>query len=124
MRTVYICHPIKGDKINNIVNIVKIVRAINLFLPDVVPITNYIADCLAMNDDVESEREKGLLNDEFILKSGIVDELWVFGDNISSGMQLEINIAQKIGIVIRYFPQINDVQTIKNNRDDYKSEGG
>ena len=100
---VYICHPIRGDKTVNIEKIVKIVRSINLFLPDIVPLTNYIADCLALDDDVKEERDKGLLNDEAILQSGIVDELWVFGDEISDGMRIEIDVAQRMGIPVRYF---------------------
>ncbi len=103
MKIVYISHPIKGDKAGNIEKIIKIVRSINLFLPDIVPLTNYIADCLALNDDVKEERDKGLSNDEAILQSGIVDELWVFGNEISDGMRIEIDVAQKIGIPVRYF---------------------
>lgn len=113
MKVVYVCHPIRGDKINNIVNVIKIVRAINLFLPNVVPLTNYVSDSLALNDDVKEEREKGLLNDESLLRSGIVDELWVFGDEITTGMQLEINTAQKMGIIVRYFTEIEFITKVK-----------
>ncbi len=87
---VYICHPIRGNKRKNIEKIISIVRKINLTMPNIVPLTNYIADCMALDDDVEEERLKGLYNDRKLLESGVVDELWVFGDRISEGMQLEL----------------------------------
>ncbi|AEA33603.1 DUF4406 domain-containing protein [Hippea maritima] len=103
---VYICHPIRGnsadDKIKNLKNILKIVRTINLTMPEVVPLVNYFADCLALCDGIEEERRKGLENDRKLLESGIVDELWVFGDEISEGMREEIEIAQKMGIPIKH----------------------
>lgn len=105
MKVVYIAHPIRGNKSGNIEKIIKIVRSINLFLPDIVPLTNYIADCLALNDDVKEERDKGLSNDEAILQSGIVDELWVFGDEISEGMRIEMETAKAVGIPIKYFKE-------------------
>ncbi len=99
---VYICHPIRGNKRKNIEKIISIVRKINLTMPSVIPLTNYIADCMALDDDAEEERLKGLYNDRKLLESGIVDELWVFGDRISEGMQLEIETAKKMGIPVRY----------------------
>ena len=99
---VYICHPIKGDKRRNIEKIIKIVRKINLTMPNVIPLTNYIADCLSLDDNVEAERQRGLYNDRKLIENGIVDELWVFGDTISEGMQMEIELARKMGIPIKY----------------------
>lgn len=99
---VYICHPIRGDKKENLKNILKIVRVINLTMPEVVPLTNYYADCLVLCDEVKEERDKGLYNDKKLLESGIVDEFWVFGDKISEGMQKEIETAEKQGIPIKY----------------------
>ncbi len=105
MKMVYICHPIRGNKTANIEKIVRIVRSINLFLPDIVPLTNYITDCLALDDDVKEERDKGLSNDEAILQSGIVDELWVFGDEITEGMHIEMETAKAVGIPIKFFKE-------------------
>lgn len=99
---VYICHPIRGDKLSNLKKILKIVRTINLNMPNIVPLTNYFADCLALCDEVEEERNKGLYNDIKLLQSGIVDEVWVFGDEITEGMQIEIDTAKERGIPIKY----------------------
>ena len=99
---VYICHPIRGDKLSNLKKILKIVRTINLNMPNIVPLTNYFADCLALCDEVEEERNKGLYNDIKLLQSGIVDEVWVLGDEITEGMQIEIDTAKERGIPIKY----------------------
>lgn len=99
---VYICHPIKGNKDANLKDILKIVRVINLTMPDVVPLTNYFADCLALCDEIEEERRKGLYNDRKLLESGIVDEVWVFGDKVTEGMLNEIKTAKKRGIPVKY----------------------
>jgi hypothetical protein len=34
-------------------------------------------------------------------------EVWVFGDIISSGMQAEIELAEELGIPIKYFPDVD-----------------
>ena len=51
MKIAYIAHPVAGDVSGNIEKILKIVRDINLTMPDVVPFVPYMADLLAMNDD-------------------------------------------------------------------------
>ena len=43
-----------------------------------------------------------MYNDRKLLESGIVDELWVFGDKITEGMLSEIKTAQKYGIPVKY----------------------
>ncbi len=60
MRIAYIAHPIGGDVKNNLASIRKIVREINLFEADTVPFVPYYADVVSMDDNVKSERERGL----------------------------------------------------------------
>ncbi len=99
---VYICHPIRDDKLGNLKKILKIVRTINLNMPNIVPLTNYFADCLALCDEVKEERDRGLYNDKKLIQSGIVDEIWVFGEQITEGMRIEIDIAKEMGIPVKY----------------------
>lgn len=93
MKVVYIAHPIGGNVKENLEKVRHIVRKINLERSDVVPFAPYWLDCHALNDDIPSERERGIKNDKYLLESGIVDELWLYGNKISNGMQNEINIA-------------------------------
>lgn len=92
MKIVYIAHPIGGDVKNNLRKIIAIVRDINLKHNDIMPMAHHVVDCLALNDDIPEERERGLLNGKEILCKGVCDELWLYGNKVSQGMIDEINI--------------------------------
>jgi hypothetical protein len=101
MKIVYIAHPIGGDVKNNLKKIIAIVRYLNLTEPEMVPFAPYFADCEALDDSNELERARGIKNCIAMMRSGVVDELWLYGDKISPGMGYEIAIAieEKIKIV-------------------------
>lgn len=101
MKICYIAHPISGDIAGNLERIRKIVRDINLSAVDVVPFAPYWLDCHALNDNDPAERSRGIQNDIAILRSGMVDEMWLYGDRISSGMQHEVELAMELGIPIK-----------------------
>lgn len=99
MKIVYIAHPIGAPTQNgieqNLADLRRIVRKINLTYNDVVPLVPYYADVVSMDDNVFAERERGIKNDRAILEAGFIDELWLTGDRISNGMIEEQNIALK-----------------------------
>ena len=100
MKIVYIAHPISGDVEGNLQKIRAISRFINLNYPDVVPFAPYFLDCIALDDDKPEERERGMRNDREFFERQVIDELWLYGDRISSGMSVEIAMAIKQGIPI------------------------
>ena len=100
MKIAYIAHPISGDVEGNIKKIIVIVRLINLTEENVVPFVPYLADLYALNDNDPKERARGIKNDIVILKSGIVDELRLYGSKISEGMANEIELAHKLNIPV------------------------
>lgn len=100
MKIAYIVHPIAGDVHGNIEKILAIVKKINLERTDVVPFAPYIADVLTINEDDQKQRDRGICNDLAILKSGVVNELWVYGSRISGGMKAEIELAWELNIPI------------------------
>jgi len=100
MKIVYIAHPIGGDVKGNINKILAIVRHINLTELDVVPFAPYIVDCLAMEDSIKSERQRGIKNDIALFKAGFINELWLYGDRISPGMGFEISLCLESGIKV------------------------
>lgn len=100
MKIVYIAHPISGDQKGNITRILDIVKAINLGRKDIVPFAPYIVDCLCMDDSIEYQRNRGIANDIELFNRGFIDELWLFGNNISSGMIAEIEKAKEMGIPV------------------------
>ena len=97
MKIIYLAHPIgaptKEGIEANLADLRRIVRFINLNYHDVVPFVPYYADIVSMDDNIPTEREKGIKNDKSILESGIVNELWLTGDRISDGMIAEQHIA-------------------------------
>lgn len=100
MKIAYIVHPIAGDVHGNVQKILEIVKGINRTRSNVVPFAPYIADVLVLDDDDAGQRSRGIGNDMAILKSGIVNELWVYGPRISGGMKAEIELAFELNIPI------------------------
>lgn len=100
MKIIYIAHPISGDVAGNLRKIKQIVRMINLEYPDVVPLVPYYVDCLALDDSNPIERQRGIDNDTAILKSGLINEMWLYGDRISNGMRAEIELAKSMGMPV------------------------
>lgn len=93
MKICYIAHPISGNVENNLSDLRRIIRKINLEFTDIVPFVPYYADIVSLNDNIRAERERGIKNDTAILQSGIVTELWLTGDRLSHGMKSEQEIA-------------------------------
>lgn len=100
MKIVYIAHPIGGNVKANIDKIISIVRDMNMHEHGVVPFAPYIADCLALDDSEPLLRQRGIQNVTKILCSGFVDELRLYGNEITAGMRNEIRIARAMGIPI------------------------
>lgn len=100
MKIVYVAHPISGDITGNLEKIRRIIRHINLTEPGIVPFAHYWVDCHALDDDVPEERARGIKNDIALMGAGFINELWLYGDRISSGMQHEIELALGLGIPV------------------------
>ena len=103
MKIAYIAHPVSGDVKRNIEKIIKICRQINLEEPETVPFVPYLSDLYALDDSVPEERERGIKNDIHLLNSGLIDELRLYGEKISFGMQCEIEVANKNNIPVTNF---------------------
>ena len=103
MKIAYIAHPISGDVPGNLEKIRQIVRRINLEEPRVVPFAPYWVDCHALVDTVPAERVRGIKNNYEYFRRGVIDELRVYGDKISPGIQGEIDAARKHNIPIVYY---------------------
>lgn len=100
LKKVYICAPLSGNIRENLRNARKYAEyALRCGTAPVVP--HFYALCL--NDNNPKERELGMRAGQSLL--WFCDELWVFGDVISKGMQSEIEFCKTMNIRIRY---IND----------------
>lgn len=96
-RIVYIAHPISGNVAENMHDLTRILRYINLTFTDVAPIAPYYADIYALNDNNPLERKRGIDNDIAIINTGVFDELWLTGNKISFGMGEEIKLFKLLG---------------------------
>ena len=101
MKIVYISHPISGDIEGNLAKIRGIIQHINLTMPDVVPFVPYYADIVSLDDSDVNQRNRGINNHVELFFRKIMDEIWLYGDNISEGMQNEIDLALMLDIPVR-----------------------
>lgn len=88
---VYICSAYRGDVDNNVEKARHYSRV--AIENGYIPITPHIYFTQFLNDENAYERELGI---ELALKLlGICSEVWVFGKEVTSGMQKEIRIAKR-----------------------------
>ncbi len=66
-----------------------------------IPLAPHLMFPQFMSDDDPVERELAIFMDVILL--GKCDELWGFGDRITEGMKVEIDVAKKCRQPIRYF---------------------
>lgn len=99
---VYIAHPIGGDVDENLADLSRIIRKINLSEEHkyIVPVAPYYADVISLNDSNVLERKRGIENGKELLSSGLFKEIWLTGNNISFGMTEEIKVAVLNGIAV------------------------
>ena len=101
MNVVYISHPIGGDVRANLKKVADISREINLNEVGVVPFAPYYLDCVALDDNVLDQRNRGLRNNLALFhRQGLIDELRLYGNRISTGMKLEIDWAHILEIPV------------------------
>jgi hypothetical protein len=100
MVVAYIAHPISGDIEGNIRKVKAILREINLTEPEVVPFAPYLVDLGVLDDSIPEERARGIKNDHEFFNRKFIDEIWLYGDRISSGMWEEIKLADKLAVKV------------------------
>lgn len=96
---VYICSPFSRDKVAGCENAKRYSR--HAVDAGAIPFAPHLLLPMYMKED--SERGQALYMDMVFLRR--CDELWVFGHDITSGMQAEIDQAGKLGMKIRYFTE-------------------
>lgn len=123
-KIVYIAHPISGAIDDNLADLARILRIINMNIhpkkncifhnlagekyvaplffefSNIIPLAPYYADIIALDDNNALERKRGIENDIAILSSGLFKELWLTGESISLGMREEIKLAVSLGIEV------------------------
>lgn len=96
---VFICSPFAGDTEFNISRAKRYCRF--ALHKKCIPFAPHILFPQFMDDDDKEQRELGILFGLVIMSK--CQEVWVFGSNISKGMEIEIKKAKDRKIPIRYF---------------------
>lgn len=99
---VYICSPFSGDQKTN----TEKAKRYSRYAVDqgAIPFAPHLLLPMYMNE--ETERGQALYMDLVFLSR--CDELWVFGERITSGMQAELDKAAELGLTTRYFREVPD----------------
>lgn len=96
-KIVYIAHQISGDIEKNLSDLRRIIRKVNLEYSDIAFSAPYYGDIVSLDDNEPLERKRGIDNDTALIMSGMFDELWLTGNEISLGMKEEINLFRSLG---------------------------
>ena len=111
MKKVYICSPLGGDVEENLRKVRRYTKyALLCGTAPVVP--HFYALCL--DDSNSKEREIGIAAGLSLL--WFCDELWIFGDEITSGMESEIRFCKNLNIPTRKIREKEIVRLIGGKR--------
>lgn len=103
----YVAHAIGGDVENNLTDLRRIIKIINLLMPHIIPFCSYYADVVSLDDNIPAQRDRGIFNNTHILHSGIIKQLFLTGSRVSFGMQQEAHTCRSLGIpVVNYINQL------------------
>ena len=98
MKRAFICAPLRNNVNQNIINAVRF-GEYALKECDTTPVVPHFFG-LMLDDSNNKERELGCRADMSLL--WLVDEVWVFGEEITEGMREEIKRAKMLQIPIKY----------------------
>ena len=98
VKIVFVAHPISGDVKGNVKKVLAICAKIHT--RNIIPVAPYLIALQYLNDEVVEDRELGMAANHECFYRRYVDELWLFGDRISSGMIGEIKLAREMGIPV------------------------
>lgn len=101
MKIVYIAHPIGGDVEGNLKKLQEIYEYLSFqYDGEIVPFIPYYATVNSLDDRSPDARMMGMRHNKEFFKRNIIDEMWLYGPKVSSGMALEIEWCREYGINI------------------------
>lgn len=99
MKTVFVGHPVAGDIEGNVKRVLKICEDIHRG-GEAVPVAPYLVSLQYLKDELVEDRQLGIEANLECFRRKYVDELWLYGDRISSGMRAEIALARELNIPV------------------------
>lgn len=104
MKLVFICSPYRGDVEVNVNRARRYCRF--AYVNGCVPYAPHLHNPQFLDGKITEERDAGIYMGMEVLKR--LDELWVFGDVLTEGMEMEFRLAKQLNIPIRYFTDTCD----------------
>lgn len=101
MKLVYVASPLAGDTDKNIQKALKYCSFVSSC--GEVPLAPHTIFTRFLDDENKEQRKQGIKMGFVLLEK--CEELWVFGNIISTGMKAEITVAKRLNIPIRYFTE-------------------
>ena len=98
MKLVFVCSPYRGDEKENTSNATKYCRLVAGC--GYIPIAPYLFFPQFLNDSDEIQRLKGIHMGLELLK--LCSQMWVFANEVTEGMELEIQKAKELDIPIQF----------------------
>lgn len=117
MKKVYICSPLGGDVERNIDRAKKYTEY--ALKCGVAPVTTHFF-ALCLDDNNPDERLIGTTAGLELLKG--CDELWIFGSELTSGMQAEFMLAGEYGIPARHISRREVERKLGGDSDESEDE--
>ena len=96
---IFICSPLRGDTEKNIERAKRYCRFV--FSKGHIPFAPHVFFTQFLDEKIAEEREAGIRMGLCMLLN--CSEVWVFGNSITGGMEIEIAKAKKEGLTIRFF---------------------
>lgn len=94
---IYICSPLRGDVERNIQKAIGFSRYV--YSQGGIPLAPHVIFTAFLDDTIPEERAAGIsMGLELLTKC---DELWVFSDKVSEGMEKEIGRAKELGLKVK-----------------------
>jgi len=108
---IYVCSPYGGQQQNYemAVEYCRVVAAMGH-----IPLASHVMLHGILNDHIPAQRQNGLAAGLALVE--IADELWIFGQTISSGMEAEIAYALRLGIPVKRDPLRQTTRMAENDR--------
>lgn len=101
MKRIFVCSPLRGNIEQNLRKTKEYCRCV-LTQCGAVPIAPHLYFTQFLNELDPAERKAGIRCGLELLAG--CDELYYFGDTITSGMAVEIEEARRLGIPVRHIP--------------------
>ena len=114
-KVVYIAHEMSGNVKENKKDVLRILREIHLSDSSVIPIASYLVAFDYLDDTVPEERALGMLaNRVALFERRVMDETWIAGQRISSGMKSEIQLSLEQDIPVFCYKKSMHLQPALN----------